>query len=114
MNKLIELCNKNTLAETIFTAFALRQRNRKVLNLETFRRVLEEQGVSINPREFVDIFKTIETEQLGKLLITEKGLYFKSSVALRAIGFEALQETPFSSGETRDRSKKSIPIVRIA
>lgn len=109
-NRIVEFVKRNKLAESIFMSFALRQRNRQMLNLETFRKVLEESGVSVNTQEFIDIFKYLVSENIGQLVVNRSGLFFKSFIPLRGLGFLGLNEKPFDSGETRDRTSIKMPI----
>ena len=111
-NVIKNFVSKNRLAEIIFTSWALRQRNRLLLNLETFRRVLEEMGIDVNTQEFIDVFHFLQNERVGQIVKNDSGVYFKCFIPLRDIAFIGLGEKPFDSGETRNRSLKKKPIVR--
>jgi hypothetical protein len=59
----------NPLAETVFQALASRDRPRATTDLGRFRRsIIEEEGIAIDNREFLSIFKKLQEAGFGTLI----------------------------------------------
>jgi hypothetical protein len=87
-----EIADSNQTAQAMFTAWALRERNRARLDLRRFRKFLEHQGFKIDPSEYYATFIRLVQAGAGTLETSFRGnpryFYWKTSegFSVRLVG----------------------------
>lgn len=100
MNDMME----SNAAKTIFKVFGKRQRFRRHTNLDLFFKVIAQEDPSITEREFLEVFKTLQNQGAGSLVIGRKdnptrfvwnyNLKEVANVARRGRGLQGLDPLP--------------------
>lgn len=106
--KIRELSNSNSTAKIVLESFYKRYRNRRTLDFGRFKRQLMSQGHIINDKEFIDLFKKLEQEQLGYIIYNNTvAISFYFDVDVKDIGVAAVGK-PIRHRESRNRRSRKV------
>lgn len=87
------LAKSSPTAEVVFTAFALRERNRsEPVRLGRFKSRLVELGEAIDDKAYKALFQQLADAGLGKVFRSKAGMSFKPSRSLKHLGALALND----------------------
>lgn len=108
-------------AKTIFKVFGKRQRFRRHTNLDLFFKVIQQEDPTINEREFLSVFKGLQDQGAGSLVIGRKdnptrfvwnyNLKEVANVAKRGRGLQGLDPLPKRSRYVPTLVNSDRPVV---
>lgn len=113
--KQISQITQSPTGKALFRYFASRERNPKdgMMDVRRAKYAVQEEGVEVVPREFIENFRAMEKAGLGKLIeASGKPARFKWAVDMKKVATEALRTD--GKGSQAGSAAPSAPTIEIA